>query len=754
MNLHDLIRLCIVTSYAELTEENIAHQLTQAGPVFGFHSATDVRIALEEVKSMAPLSNVYAHAVELCIPVIKSCTFARGEIVIGARGLFSLSSLLQWISLDLVVLLACAEQLDPLDQCPVWKLFPRFGSLHLRQMLSRGVGDMHMHEMAMRQPEDLWRRLVFKEVTWERVKRFELFAPWPSLVSPELFAEHLELCLERSRKHHERFSDPSDHRRFRDHERQFVYSIALKIKKKNGLRAERLYILTKNTLWRLVRQPETGTAPGLEAFAARWYPAVPKSGRDRRTRLDRPGHRAPRAFLFRELSVPLEIMAETPALVRVELRSTPMKNEVDYFKWVDVHASIFQPRYDWCISDPLIAEEPQAGRLNNKSLIAARLAVHFRRSTPKTVEDIHKSILRFDSEAAALLRFRYRFPDQSSCVGRIDMAVAERDMGCRILGFAYRTLRGPILDDIHTDVAKRFAPKISEIPPEIRATHLTLPRLGATCHAGEDFGCQLAGLREVADAIHSLGLSDGDSIGHGLALGWNPHTFFNLYGARSRLRVGEHFDSLLWAFTESGLGESGARWRSEIESRLFYLFHEIFDDYNGPFNADFWWQLRIAQLRFPLISKKKATSAVVKLVEREYTDPSVFKRRQNSVPEKYFSRYSQLLELIDWLRLKLIERISKRGIVIEVHPSSNIRVGGAIDPSEMPTIALLENEEILTSIGTDDPGVFATNVEYEYALMEEALIRKNNWPRHRAIELLDRVRRTSLEGIYWPNYSG
>jgi hypothetical protein len=67
-------------------------------------------------------------------------------------------------------------------------------------------------------------------------------------------------------------------------------------------------------------------------------------------------------------------------------------------------------------------------------------------------------------------------------------------------------------------------------------------------------------------------------------------------------------------------------------------------------------------------------------------------------------------------------------------------------------VALLENERLVCAIGTDDPGVFATNVEYEYALMEEALIRKNNWPRHRAVALLDRARRASLEAIYWPDY--
>jgi hypothetical protein len=82
-----------------------------------------------------------------------------------------------------------------------------------------------------------------------------------------------------------------------------------------------------------------------------------------------------------------------------------------------------------------------------------------------------------------------------------------------------------------------------------------------------------------------------------------------------------------------------------------------------------------------------------------------------------------------------------------------MRVGGSSDPSEMPTLRLLEDERLLTAIGTDDPGVFGTNVEYEYALIEGALIEKHGWPRHHVVNLLNRVRLTSLNSIYWPCYA-
>jgi adenosine deaminase len=83
-----------------------------------------------------------------------------------------------------------------------------------------------------------------------------------------------------------------------------------------------------------------------------------------------------------------------------------------------------------------------------------------------------------------------------------------------------------------------------------------------------------------------------------------------------------------------------------------------------------------------------------------------------------------------------------------------MRIGGATDPREMPALNILEDERLMSTIGTDDPGVFGTNIEYEYALIEDALIKKNGWPRHQAVALLNRARRASIYGIYWPDYRG
>lgn len=67
-------------------------------------------------------------------------------------------------------------------------------------------------------------------------------------------------------------------------------------------------------------------------------------------------------------------------------------------------------------------------------------------------------------------------------------------------------------------------------------------------------------------------------------------------------------------------------------------------------------------------------------------------------------------------------RLARRGIGIEVNPTSNLLVGHYHDFSQLPYRALVD-AGLRVSINTDDPGVFGTSLPAEFARLRRALAR-------------------------------
>ena len=96
-----------------------------------------------------------------------------------------------------------------------------------------------------------------------------------------------------------------------------------------------------------------------------------------------------------------------------------------------------------------------------------------------------------------------------------------------------------------------------------------VPPLRTTVHAGEDFVHLLTGLRRLHEAIRHLGLEEGDRIGHGLALGVDPTTWFERIGRVVQTREERLFD-LVWEW------DFYAKFHADVGSgRLSYLRSDI-----------------------------------------------------------------------------------------------------------------------------------------------------------------------------------
>ena len=104
-----------------------------------------------------------------------------------------------------------------------------------------------------------------------------------------------------------------------------------------------------------------------------------------------------------------------------------------------------------------------------------------------------------------------------------------------------------------------------------------VPPLRTTVHAGEDFVHLLTGLRRLDEAIRHLGLEEGDRIGHGMALGLDPTTWFERIGRVVQTREERLLDLVWeWNFYAKSHADVGSGRLSYLRSNIARLGEQVF----------------------------------------------------------------------------------------------------------------------------------------------------------------------------------
>jgi len=114
-------------------------------------------------------------------------------------------------------------------------------------------------------------------------------------------------------------------------------------------------------------------------------------------------------------------------------------------------------------------------------------------------------------------------------------------------------------------------------------------------------------------------------------------------------------------------------------------------------------------------------------------------------------------ELVSRLQTALRREISERRLHIETLPSANVTISASKRYEDHPIFSFFpinpsSSEPILpVSVSTDNPGVFDTSIETEYALLALALFKQRDTATGRQLydsetiyAWIDRLRRTSL----------
>lgn len=348
-----------------------------------------------------------------------------------------------------------------------------------------------------------------------------------------------------------------------------------------------------------------------------------------------------------------------------------------------------------------------------------RLVCHFIKAVDKTkldempVQAIRHRTLRIENQrkAQALVAARDSYPEMKELVTGADAASNELEAPPEVFAPLYRYLR-----------RKGFR-------------HFTY-------HAGEDFHHLLGGLRAMYEAVDFLELERGDRIGHGTAAGIDPQLWLNHVGETLVMSRGEWLDDLLFVIhlLETNPGSSScytklAAMRAEavklsqqvyrkhysLHSHQqawlmrrycpFHLLNDLEDAMHQPLWCPVEWRLGFEERH------DKEAMELLTLYHR-----ADCRKRYHEMTELRITTHFDDNDLREVQEL-LLAYLHKKEIVLEVLPTSNVRISFYRDLKEHHLWRWLGLERKQSGdfgsfppvvIGTDDAGIFGTNIYNEY----------------------------------------
>lgn len=278
-----------------------------------------------------------------------------------------------------------------------------------------------------------------------------------------------------------------------------------------------------------------------------------------------------------------------------------------------------------------------------------------------------------------------------------------------------------------------------DAPPEIFASAYGKIRrtLSNACHftfhAGEDFSHIVSGLRAIYEAIQFLPLNNADRIGHAVALGLDYALWKERIGDHIWMKQGEWLDNLLFIYhlyqedhrtiplniTESikkhyadiynksinDIDDAIVAWLNRKWNPIFIQSSSWIDlSYKETFDSAEWDAFQEANL-----------TPAVKAIMEDY-----WMHRENCSGNNSYDKHilvdldNNFLEIVDFAQNSLKQIVRERNIVLEAPLTSNVRIGIYKNYTEHHLKKWLD-QGLNVVLGSDDAGIFATNIYNEYA---------------------------------------
>lgn len=302
--------------------------------------------------------------------------------------------------------------------------------------------------------------------------------------------------------------------------------------------------------------------------------------------------------------------------------------------------------------------------------------------------------------------------------------------------------------------------------------------IGYTFHVGEEYREIISGLRHVDEVIDELEFKAGDRLGHAIVLGididkWaeiNPVVY---------VHSEEYLDNLLW---EWGLYNHDEEYKnieniSFLENKILdaveYIFgfsdglrvRDLYNSYKNKLkrNCDFENEKeKPCRLKYFTIRKYKELETYPEnSKELEELDIDEVQWTPNLIYQaincEYFLREMKktvtininrnTIEKYKKLQQYMKKKVSDIGIIIEINPTSNLLIGDftTFEDYHITNLSSPEKEDAIITINTDDPVIFNTRINNEYALIYDILMREGNYSSKEIINWLDKVRKNGIE---------
>lgn len=321
-------------------------------------------------------------------------------------------------------------------------------------------------------------------------------------------------------------------------------------------------------------------------------------------------------------------------------------------------------------------------------------------------------------------------------------------------------------------------------------------KLHMTYHVGEDFFDIVDGIRAIDEVLLFCGLGRGSRIGHGLALGIDPYTYYCYKGKTLVMEKQRVLDNIVWLLCkadEFGIHVDKSL-RTELESTFYELYKELYShiidhdismleyyhswklrgdkpELYWPFSDDIEGKVKINDKavvkyerygfnhRIRNIDSLRKIDDIRKIYHAYHFDKRVREYGNEIIIQKVDRRYA---DVVKQLQDSIIHQLVMDGIGIETNPSSNYLIGTITKYDEHPILRFnsrkLESRakdmSLSVSVNTDDQGVFDTLLENEYALMTLALKKakdengKYRYDIEDIYEWIDYVRSMGIEQIF------
>lgn len=298
---------------------------------------------------------------------------------------------------------------------------------------------------------------------------------------------------------------------------------------------------------------------------------------------------------------------------------------------------------------------------------------------------------------------------------------------------------------------------------------ILVPRLSVTYHAGEDFLDLADGMRAVDEAVLFLEMRRGERLGHAVALGISPETYYRKKSWQLVMPKQVRLDDVVWLLYRSrelGVAVDSVLFQ-KMEDEAYHLLYDIFGstvlehvDLRDYYDS---WLIRGDDPELYRFGRYKGLGALEKRygdlqvgLKFQYESHKILRRsrrgdlnlyRKNPKVSMLYSAYQYDYEVkkkggkmttveiepsyisLMWkIQEKLQKEIASKGVAIECNPSSNVLIAPIDSYSEHPVFRFSpirktgdDVSNLYVSVNTDDQGIFDTSLANEYALLACAM---------------------------------